>query len=129
MMRHSTLTSPLPHFHVMVNLNPLKDEVIALAVVTSNISGRRARAAAFGQPPETIVDFGPADYPVLDHPSCIDCNDVKRMRASDLDRAVNARPSISRPDLPASVLDRVVVGILASSRVAEDIKALVRPTS
>lgn len=129
MMRHTSLTSPLPHYLVVVNLDPLADEVLVLAVVTSNISLRRARAAAAGQPPETVVEFGPADYSVLDHPSCIDCNDVKRLRTADLDRAVCARPSISRPDLPEPVLRRVVAGILASSRVAEDIKALVRPTA
>ncbi len=127
-MPHRALTSPLPHFLVVVNRSPVSDEVLLLTVVTSNIDLRREFAVVNGDAPETIVVFGPDDYAELDHVSCIDCNDVKVMRAEEFEQAVRTNPSAPCLDLPSSVLDRVVAGILASGRVRKDHKALVRPS-
>lgn len=128
LMSHRGLTSPLPHYLVVLNQNPLSGELLVLSVVTSNVAFRRERASVRGQPPETIVEFGPSDYPVLAHPSCIDCNDVKIMSASEFERCALSRSSNPKADLPSPILARVVAGILASSSVSEAVKALVRPS-
>lgn len=126
-MPHRGLTSPLPHFLVVVNRVPLRDRLIVLSVVTSNVALRRKIAAAGNELPETVVEIGPADYSPLSHLSCIDCNQLQTMSATDFERTVLSGSAVSELDLPAPVLARVVAGILASSRVSAEIKALVRP--
>lgn len=126
-MPHRGLSSPLPHFCVVVNFDPLSDEVLLLSVVTSNVSGRKELAVSRNQSMETIVEFGPDDYAPLDHASCIDCNDLKKMSASEFEDAVKSRAAVPEDDLPPPVLARVVAGILASTRIEQKIKALVSP--
>ena len=127
LMRHRDLTSPLRHFCVVMNAEPLRDVVIVLGVVTSSVELRRERIRLNGEAPETLVVIGPADYAELDHESAIDCNDTKRMDAAEFEREFNARSFQGMTDLPAPVVARVVAGILASRAVPAAIKALVRP--
>lgn len=126
-MRHRALTSPLRHFCVVMNAAPLSDEVIVLGVVTSSVDLRRERIRLTGEAPETLVEIGPADYTELDHASAIDCNDAKRMSASDFEAEFRARSMSGMADLPAPVVERVVAGILASRAVPAAVKALVKP--
>ena len=120
-MPHRGLSSPLPHFCVVVNFDPLSDEVLLLSVVTSNVAGRKALAISRNQPAETIVEFGPADYSPLDHASCIDCNDLKKMDASEFEEAVRSRAAVPEDDLPPPVLARVVSGIVESTRIEKKV--------
>lgn len=126
-MPHYALRSPLPHYLVVVNRDTEHDTTIALTVVTSKVEKSIERAKASGCPPSTIVEFGPQDYRELTLPSCIDCNDVKVLPSSELERVIRENPSCSCWDFPASLLERVTEGILDSPRVPETIKSLVRP--
>lgn len=125
-MPHRGLTSPLPHYLAVVNRDPLSDELLVLSVVTSSVALRRKIAAQRNQPAETIVEFGPSDYAPLSHPSCIDCNTLQTMTAAEFEREVLSGEARAEPDLPPPVLARVLAGILASSRVRPELKALIR---
>lgn len=127
MMQHRDVRSPLSHFLVVVNRDPLSDEVLLFSVITSNVDKRKQLAESRNQPPQTIVDFGPSDYSPLSHQSCIDCNDLKTLSAEEFEQILLMRSAAQRDDLPPAVLSRVIAGILASPLVKGRYKALVSP--
>lgn len=126
-MPHRGLTSPLSHYMIVINHDPLSGEVILLSTVTSNIEGRKNYAVRTGNSPETIVEFGPSEYGELEYPSCVDCNSVQELDALEFERVVRSRCAQACDDLPSSILMRIVSGILASKTVSNDVKALVSP--
>ena len=125
-MQQRSVTSAKPHYCIVMNASPLTDELIVLSIVTSNVEMRKDRARLTGERPETIVEMGPADYPELSLPSCVDCNDVKRGDASQFRSDVSRAAAVPCRDLPPGVLERIVAGILLSTQVDDRVKDLVR---
>src|SRR4051794_14673110 len=75
------LTSPEPHYFIVVNSNPLDQHVLVLTVVTSQVEKvKRWRRDL----PGTVVEIGPSDYPELSVPSIVDCNSVFRRSLREL---------------------------------------------
>jgi len=119
------LTSPLPHYLIVLNLAPRSDEVLVMSVVTSNIAHRRELARITRNPPETIVEFGPGEYAMLDHPSCVDCNSLVTMAAVEFQQIARSRSATPCDDIPQEVLERILAGVQASVSVPANIKKLV----
>ena len=60
--RTRELTSPEPHFFIVVNRDPLGSELLLLTIVTSNLAGVRRRNRDRMQ---TVVEITPAEYTEL----------------------------------------------------------------
>ena len=74
---HRPLTSPEPHYFLVVNSDPITQRVLLLSVVTSKVEKVKIRRKSC---PETLVELGPADLPgILTLPSIVDCNDLKEI--------------------------------------------------
>ena len=73
---HRSLTSPEPHYFIVVNADPLAQRVLLLAVVTSQVATVKLRRKSC---PETLVELTPAAFDVLTKPSIVDCNDLKEV--------------------------------------------------
>lgn len=114
-LQHRGLTSPLPHYCIVLNVDPLSGEALLLAVATSQVDAVHQRRAQL--PPETIVEVAPAAYPVFTKPTAIDCNDVKTLPLADLRTAIDSRRAQEKDPLPAAILQAILAGVLASPMV------------
>jgi hypothetical protein len=118
------LTSAEPHYFVVLNLAPLADHCLLLAVSSSKIDNVRRRHA--GLPPETLVEIAMADYAEFTKPSIIDCNTIIEKDHASLIQQLRNDHSINRADLPPAILDKLIAGVLASPLVTEEHKIRIR---
>jgi hypothetical protein len=99
--------------------------VLLLAVASSQVDKIRERRKNL--PPETLVEVSPGDYVGFTKPTLVDCNQVFELDRAELVSRYEAKSIRSHSDLPGEILDRVREGILASPRVDEAYKELIRP--
>ncbi len=118
-----TLSSPEPHFQIVVN-NPLKQQVLLLTIVTSKVEKVKYRRR---DSLETVVELGPGDLPkILTRPSIIDCNRLIRISLEEFcERWARKEIAAFDKDLPERLRTAVRRAIHASNLVPETIKALV----
>ena len=126
-IQHREVTSPKPHYLVVLNCDPDSAEYIVFGVITSNINDARRRIAYNRQPSETLVLLTPSDYPELDHDSIIDCNSPVKMSKWEFDLAFGQINATRKADMPDYICDAVVNGTLVSTMVATNIKKLLFP--
>ena len=123
--QHRGLLSEASHYFVVMNTDPKRDTVLLLAVASSQVDKIRERRKNL--PPETLVEVSPGDYVGFTKPTLVDCNQVFELDRAELVSRYEAKSIRSHPDLPGEILDRVREGILASPRVDEAYKELIRP--
>jgi hypothetical protein len=117
------LSSPEPHFFVVINRDPLGQALLLMMVFTSKVDKVRLRNA---ERPETVVEFGPGDYPVLDRPTAVDGNVVFRRSVTEMAELVRQRNVGFHPDVSGELLARFRAAVVASPVVDEDDKELIR---
>ena len=108
-----------------MNTDPQRDTVLLLAVASSQVDKIRERRRNL--PPETLVEVIPSEYAGFTKPTLIDCNQVFELDRAELVSRYQAKSIRSHLDLPVDILNRVRDGILASPRVDEAYKELIRP--
>ena len=120
---HHTLTSPEPHYFIVVNSDPLKQKVLLLSVVTSQVEKVKLRRKACL---ETVVELTPADFDVLTKPSIVDCNDLKEIPLADFNgRFAANKIKYFDKDLPAAFRKALRKAIHVSAILSDEQKALV----
>ncbi|MCB1212133.1 MAG: hypothetical protein KDK97_22610 [Verrucomicrobiales bacterium] len=121
--RARELFSEKPHFFVVVNANPLTDELLLMTVFTSQIDKvqQRNRERA-----ETVVTFGPGDYAPLDRPTAVDGNVILRRSLGEMAELVRRKEMVYHPDLPPALLERIRAAILSSPVIEDEDKDLIR---
>ena len=75
------LTSPEPHFFVVVNRAPVTSRLLLLTIVSSKVQKVRLRNR---DRLETVVEISPKDYDDFKVLSAIDCNDSPSPKKKDL---------------------------------------------
>lgn len=120
------LLSEKPHFFVVVNANPLLDELLLLTVFTSQIEKVRQRNR---EHPETVVEFGPNEFEPLDRPTAVDGNVIVRRSLSEIADLAIRKQIAYHPDLPANLMERIQNAILSSPVIEDEDKELIRKTS
>ena len=105
--------------------DPLRDTVLLLAVAFSQVDKIRERRRNL--PAETLFEVAPHEYEGFTKNTMIDCNQVFELDRAELVSRFQAKSIRSHPDLPLNLLNRVRDGILASPRVDEAYKELIRP--
>ena len=121
--QHRGLTSIEPHYFIVVNRDPIGDQVLLLAVSSSKVESVRQRRRQL--PPATLVEISPAEYREFKLPSIVDCNRVFRKSLAELQvdwEAGNLKP---KDDLPAALLAQIQAGIKLSPQVEDEAKALI----
>ncbi|MCX6996650.1 MAG: hypothetical protein NTV49_06100 [Kiritimatiellaeota bacterium] len=117
------ITSPKPHYFIVVNSAPLTQQVLLLSVVTSKVADVKLRRKAC---PETLVELGPGIFDVLTEPSIVDCNDLKQIPLAEFNaRFVRKEIHYFDKDLPAALRKALRKAIHASAIVSAEVKALV----
>ena len=119
------LTSEEPHFFIVVNSDPLAQEVLLLSVVTSKVEKVKLFRR---QVPQTLVELGPAELPeVFTKDSIVDCNSLFPVPLAEFNaRYVRKEIKVFGKDLPRSICDALCRAIHASTVVAEPLKELIR---
>jgi len=117
------LSSELPHFFVVLNCDPLGQEVLLLTVFTSQIEKVRIRNR---ERLHTVVEFGPADYAPLDRPTAVDGNVILRRNLGEMIELVERKQMAYHPDLPAELFERIRAAVLDSPVVDDEDKDLIR---
>ena len=118
-----SLTSSEPHYFIVVNARPLEQQILILAVVTSQVEKIRARRIGF---PSTTVEISPSEYDELNKPSIVDCNVVFRRSLRELIEKTTRGEIAVKKDLPSGVLTAIKKAIVASPLVEEETKKLLK---
>lgn len=117
------LTSPEPHYFIVVNSDPLAQQVLLLSVVTSKVEEVKLRRKAC---PETLVELGPIIFDLLQKPSIVDCNDLKQVPLVEFNaRFVRKEIRYFDTDLPVALRKALRRAIHASTILSAEMKALV----
>lgn len=116
-MAERSLTSAQPHYFIVVNADPLGEEVLLLTVASSQIDTVKRRCAR--EPGSTVVEINEADYADFTKDSVIDCNRVFTKSLADLCAQWHRKEIVPKLDIPKEILDRLKQGILDSRLVSE----------
>ena len=118
-----TLTSALPHYFIVVNAEPVEQQLLLLSVVTSKIEEvRRRRANCL----DTLVELSPEIFDVLTRPCIVDCNSLKTIPLGEFnDRFVRGEIASFDKDLPVALRKALRRAIHVSAILTDELKALV----
>ena len=87
-----SLTSPEPHYFIVVNSDPLAQRVLLLSVVTSQVANVKLRRQAC---PETLVELTPAELSILKKPSIVDGTTSSKWPSPSSTRALCGRKFVA----------------------------------
>ena len=117
------LTSAQPHYFIVVNSDPLRQRVVLLAVLTSNVRDARLRRANYL---ETLVEFTPGESNVFTKHCVADCNDVFDMPLGDFnERFCAGEIEYFSKDLSREERRRLRTALHASPLLSLEVKALI----
>lgn len=120
--QHREMTSALPHFFIVINPNPCASKTIILNVISSQIDKVKLRRSTF--PSNTLIEIFPNEYGELSKHSIIDCNTYKEISLNELINKLDTNQIQYRKDLPKNIIDNIIVGMLASPLIEQEIKDL-----
>jgi hypothetical protein len=122
---HRGIHSTEPHFFAVINADPRSNNVLIMAVGSSQIEKVQARRKNL--PPETLVIVDPSEYPDFSKPTVIDCNQVFELSREELVQKFKTKELRYHKDLPKSVLEKIWHGVHRSPRVDETHKQMLPP--
>jgi hypothetical protein len=93
-----------PHYFIVINRNPLTDEVLLLVWASSQVEKVRRRRA---NQPGTLVEIEPAQYPAFSRTSVIDCNNVLKKSLDEIVLRLNCGQLKVKPDMPLSLIEQI----------------------
>lgn len=118
------LTSVEPHYFVVVNADPLGDEVLLLTVASSQIDSVKRRRKK--EPESTIVEIPETDYADFTKDSIIDCNQVFTKSLPDLCAQWQRKEIVPKRDIPKEILAKLQQGVMDSRLVSKTDKERIR---
>jgi len=115
----NALSSPEPHYFVVLNKNPLTDAVLLLLCATSRLDGARARRHLR---PNTLVQVSPAEYPDFRTDSIFDCNNVFEISTRELQQIYDSGRLQVKGVMPPATLERLRDAVIESDLVDGETK-------
>jgi hypothetical protein len=115
------LTSELPHFFVVVNRDPIGEQLLLLTIVTSNVADVQTRNH---DRLNTVVEISPQEYDEFTMLSAVDCNVVLEKPLAELVGMVERNEIRYHRDLPSKLFAKIKTAILASRLVPDELKEL-----
>ena len=128
-IQHREVTSNKPHYLVVLNPDPGRDELVVFGVITSGIANAKKRVEINGENPETLVILTPLDYSELEHESVIDCNSPVKYSKWEFEQAFGQLNSKRKSNMPVSICEEVIKGISLSKQVPPRIKKILNSRS
>jgi hypothetical protein len=122
-----SFSSSEPHYFIVLNHFPHKDEIILLAHSSSRIEKVKYRRRDL--PPETLVEIGSPDYSCFTVDSIVDCNVIIVKQIEELSRRLALGKLKLKTEIDQHIVEKLRLGVLASPLVDEELKRLlVDPT-
>ncbi len=119
------LSSPEPHYFIVLNKNPRNEEVLILVCASSQVEKRKQISKRLRFPTETLVIISPSEYPLFTKETVVDCNSVFEKNAQSLvDKLEHGKLKICVELIPEQIVEKLVKGIIASAKISENIKKL-----
>ncbi len=119
-----SFTSEEPHNLVILNHNPMTDEVLILVCATSDVASRVDWIRRSGFPSETLVIVDQNDCSFLKRQSVFNCNDVIKSSVGVVcDKYKNKKLNF-KGCVSDEIIQKMQAGVIASPRVEESIKKL-----
>jgi len=122
-LQHREMTSPEPHYFVVLNSNPSANEFLVLIVASSKVETVKRRRKNL--PESTLVEIAPTDYSEFSQQSIIDCNQCFRFSRQELLNKLQQRVANEKKPIPEDIVDKLRQGILASPLIENEIKEMV----
>lgn len=120
---NSHANSEEPHYFVVLNINPLTDEVIILTHSSSQVDKVRKRTSRF---PGTLVEVTRAEYSCFTKDtSAFNCNDIIVKSIGELINLYDASKLVVKQEMPSHILSKLRSGVAASPVVEGKHKKLV----
>ena len=104
-----------PHYFIVLNVNPLNDEVILLVCASTQIETVRSRS--LNCPKETLVEISPSQYAGFSRHSIINCNNVFQKGMSELANKLSEGKLKLKPEMDLCLVNKLVEGALYSNEV------------
>lgn len=119
---HERFSSPEPHYFVVINVDPIIDEVILLVCASTKIANVRRQFKAC--PDETFAVISPEQYSGFKSTSILNCNNVHKQSIDQLvERLSNGQLKL-KPEMGIELVERLRQGVLASPTVTPETKEL-----
>jgi hypothetical protein len=120
-----TFKTPEPHNFVVLNCDPINDEILILACATT--LSLRSWVRVSGMPEETLVRLDEKDCNFLKHSTLFDCNKpLEKPKALLLQKLTDKKLKFHGV-VAAEVLEKLRKGVLLSRLVSEKCKKKIRP--
>ena len=121
------LSSPEPHYFIVVNKNPKTDQVLLLVCASSQVEKRKDAIKKLNFAEETLALVSPKECPCFNKNTAIDCNTIwEKTSQSVIEKLSNGELRVCPDEIPSEIVEKLVKGVLMSNQVSEDIKALIR---
>lgn len=115
----SNLTSPDPHYFIVINKNPQTDRVLLLVCSSSQLQTVRRRRALR---PETIVEISPREYPDFTRDSIVDCNTVFERSIQELQLKYDSGQLRVKTVMSPDTLEKLRDAVLESDMVDGEVQ-------
>ncbi len=119
------LSSPEPHYFIVLNKDPLTEEFLILVCASSQVEKRRQIAIKLGFPKETLVFVSPSECSLFTKDTVIDCNRVfEKTSQSLIEKLEQENLKVCAEVIATEIIAKLIQGVLASSQVSEKIQQL-----
>lgn len=118
------LTSPEPHYFIVLSRDIGREADIILTVVTSQVEKCKHRARQLKLAPESLVEIAVGEHPNLSKPSIVNCNEILFRSADYIRDTLHPAKGASIAPLSDALLARILDGIRAAN-IPPDNKALI----
>lgn len=122
-----TISSTEPHYFIVLNRNPKTEEMLILAIASSQVEKRKERITKLGFSIETLVEISPTEYTLFTKETVIDCNRAFEKSIQSLaDKLEAGCLKVCTEIMPKEIVTRVVQGVLASTQISRNIQDIIR---
>lgn len=116
--------SKKPHYFVVLNREPLKDEGVALVCAVTLDIGAIERCERRGLEKVTLIDVTPEDCKFLKHVSLFDCNEIITKPVATLLSKLSTKKLLHCGTISQPILEKLRFGVHASRLVSGKVKKM-----
>lgn len=117
------LSSPEPHYFIVLNINPLKDHTLLLVCSQSSQCATVSRKKR--DFPGTVVEISPSEYVSFTKDSLVDCNNIFDRTIAQLIKKRDDGVLELKPEMHIDIVQKLRAAMIKSDLVAEEFKDMV----
>lgn len=111
-----------PHYYIVLNKNPLTEQILYLVCASSQLEKAKERVATRKFPESTLVFVSPEEYAHFSKETVISCNSVFDYDLQVLTQKLDEKKLRVCAPLPDDTVKSLIAGVLDSPMVQRKIK-------